>query len=583
MSFNPEIDALLHIDLSKVIEDMIAYADLLDGNFQDKPYNFIMKYWQLQGVTLKEILLLDLMDWLCCLAMSDGFIAPEEVQFISYHLHRRFTVDEIIELCRSRIDEDYFNRLPLSFTLLFEDDIVMNSITGTDYNNVEKLYMLFRIIGVQFISCDNDVDIKELAILRGYTEDLSKRIRDFDLIAEQSVALELLAKELEEYSNQDPFSQEAFDDYYDKLTELEGLEETEDEVSLSKSSSSISVNPWNTQGDNIQTNPWQSDETNAQNPWQSSEIKTNSPWNLDINPNDFYNFTGEFDNHFDDFRDILTRENRMIFENVHLTPNQYRSILNKIKSTSDSLLDKNIKENNIDFRPLSILEKILLFTKSFVDVDYKAGGADLGNYAFNSIHFDDRLDTANQITTLIHELSHHLLAEIFEQATMILLNTDKTDAIESFVGFSLMCSNPSILLNEYCAHTVEGRFTPHGYQNYGSFENILQRFDVERDKEIVMVCMMVGNTFCQDLLAIIEPFIDYNLREEIKQQFKKDIPYPPNYRGISLEIRDTLDVNRLLEFINFILLNGFDEALKNPEMLLTYKKQFRLHNTKNMI
>ena len=41
----------------------------------------------------------------------------------------------------------------------------------------------------------------------------------------------------------------------------------------------------------------------------------------------------------------------------------------------------------------------------------------------------------------------------------------------------------------------------------------------------------------------------------VKQQFKKDIPYPPNYRGISLEIRDTLDVNRLLEFINFILLN----------------------------
>ena len=59
MSFNPEIDALLHIDLSKVIDDMMAYADLLDGNFQDKPYNFIMKYWQLQGVTLKEILLLD--------------------------------------------------------------------------------------------------------------------------------------------------------------------------------------------------------------------------------------------------------------------------------------------------------------------------------------------------------------------------------------------------------------------------------------------------------------------------------------------------------------------------------------------
>ena len=582
MNFNPGIDALLHYDLTEVIEDMMDYVDLIDDNFQSKPFNFIMKYWQFQGVTLKEALFTDLMDWLCCLAMSDGFVAPQEVLFINRHLRQRLSVNDIIDLSRVRINEDYFNRLPLSFILLFEDDMIMNSLGVAEYNNVEKLYMLFMIIGVQFIYCDNDVDFNELAILRGYTEGLSRRIRNFDLKTEQLFALERLAEELgEEYSNKDPFSQEAFDDYYDKLSELEGLEEFEEEVSLNNSSSSVGVNPWNTPNTNVQTNPWQSGETKTNNPWQSDETKVNSPWDLEINPNEYYNFTGEFENHLDDFRDILTRENHLILENVHLTPNQYRSILNKIKSTSDSLLEKSINDNNIDFTSLTILEKVLLFTKSFVNVDYKAGGADLGNYAFNKINLDDRLDTANQITTLIHELSHHLLAEIFEQATMILFNTDKTDAIESFVGFSLMCSDPSILLNEYCAHTVQGRFTPHGYQNYGSFENILQRFDPQTDREIVSVCMMVGNTFCKDLLDIIEPFIDYNLREEIKQQFKKDIPFRPDYRGISLEIRDTLDVNQLLNFINSILLMGFNEALENPEMLLNFRKQFKLHNNKS--
>lgn len=571
MSYDPRIAALLQYDLTEVIEDMMAYVDLIDGNFHNKPYNFMMKYYQAKGVTLKSALFSDLLDWLCCLAMSDGFIAPEEVRFINMHLRERFSRMDIINLCGVRINEDYFNRLPLSFRLLYEDDMIMNSIgSGVKYNNVEKLYMLFMIIGVQFIYCDNDVDIKELAIFRGYTEDLSRRIRNFDLKEEQLTALLMLADELgEDFSEDaDPFSQDAFEDYYDELDTLESLADME-KVGLSNSSSEVDFNPWDIKIDGVQTNPW-----------QSNEVKSNSPWDLEINPNEHYNFTGEFDNHLDDFRDILTRENRRKLENVHLTPNQYISILNKIKTASDTLLSKYINENSIDFNSLTILEKILLFTKSFVDVDYKAGGADLGNYGFNRIHLDDRLDTANQITTLIHELSHHLLAEIFEQATMILFNTDKTDAIESFVGFSLMCSDPSILLNEYCAHTVQGRFTPHGYQDYGSFENILQRFDIERDRQIVSVCMMVGNTFCQDILAIIEPFIDYSLREEIKQQFKKDYNYPPNYRGISLEIRDTIDKNQLLNFINSILLMGFDGAMENPEMLLNYRKQFRLHNNK---
>ena len=360
------------------------------------------------------------------------------------------------------------------------------------------------------------------------------------------------------------------------------------EEHLETPTSDEDINPWGGKPDDeptdIKDNPWDSGTTDVpSNPWQNGKAKDNTPWELEINPNDNYNFTGQFKNHLVNFGEIFTPENHRKLENVHLTPIEYQEILNKIKSTSDEILNKTINENNIDFSSLSILEKVLLFTKSFVDVDSKAGGADLGNYAFNKINLDDRLDTANQITTLIHELAHHLLAEIFEQSTMIIFNTDKTTAIEAYVGFSLMCADPSILLNEYCAHTVQGRFTPHGYQNYGSFENILQRFELPRDLNLVRMCMMLGNTFCQDLLSIIEPFIDYNLREEIKQQFKKDFNYPPNYQGISLEIRETLDKKELLKFINFILLTGFNEALRNPDGVFEFRRQFELHNEKGGI
>ena len=349
-------------------------------------------------------------------------------------------------------------------------------------------------------------------------------------------------------------------------------------------SPSVESNEIRSSSDSNNVNPWSTNsEISQNNPWQNSDIEYNNPWEIKINPNDNFNFTGDYKYHYTEFKQIFTPENRNKLQSNHLTPTQYKDIFTKIKSTSDNLLNKTIKENNIDFDSLSAFEKVLLFTKSFVEVDYKAGGADLGNYAFNRINLDDRLDTSNQITTLIHELSHHLLAEIFEQSTMIILNTDKTIAIEAFVAFSLMCANPSILLNEYCAHTVEGRFTPHGYQNYGSFENILQRFDIRRDRDVIFMCMTVGNTFCKDILTIMEAFIDYNLREEIKQQFKKDYNFPPNYQGISLEIRDTMPITQLIDFINFILLMGFDTALRDPEGLLSFQRQFELHNMKGGI
>ena len=74
---------------------------------------------------------------------------------------------------------------------------------------------------------------------------------------------------------------------------------------------------------------------------------------------------------------------------------------------------------------LSTLEKIILFSKAFVKTEYKEGGGDLGHFEFNEIYIDDRATDALQITTVIHELSHFLLAEILEQ--------DKKPRKKSFV------------------------------------------------------------------------------------------------------------------------------------------------------
>ena len=78
--------------------------------------------------------------------------------------------------------------------------------------------------------------------------------------------------------------------------------------------------------------------------------------------------------------------------------------------------------------------------------------------------------------------------------------------------------------------------------------------------------MVIGNTFSQDILTIVKPFIEnYNLDVEIKHELKKDFNDSLNPEEISFEINHTSDIYQILDYINFVLLTGLDEALKNIE------------------
>ena len=75
-----------------------------------------------------------------------------------------------------------------------------------------------------------------------------------------------------------------------------------------------------------------------------------------------------------------------------------------------------------DYQNMDILSRVALITMAFAKINHKSRGAELGKYSYNLIRVDDRLDNVHQATTLIHELTHHLVAEIFEQTLMYLLD-----------------------------------------------------------------------------------------------------------------------------------------------------------------
>ena len=209
------------------------------------------------------------------------------------------------------------------------------------------------------------------------------------------------------------------------------------------------------------------------------------------------------------FEDMFTQKHKEQLNEIPQTNEIYELILNNIYETGK----KSLKNKGS-----TALEKVADVVEAYAKWSYKSKGGELGFYSANNIKLDDRLNDSVQIATLIHELSHHLLAEIHEQILMYFWEVEKTYEIEVFVQY-ILASGTVHLMNEYCAHTVEGRFIPHGYQNYGSFNSILEEQKDELDHDTVVISLVLGNTIAEDIIHLLEHFIDEDLRHEIKQQY----------------------------------------------------------------
>lgn len=300
---------------------------------------------------------------------------------------------------------------------------------------------------------------------------------------------------------------------------------------------------------------------------------------IETNPNKLYGINN-YQNSIAQITDLLTPVNIEMIKEFNLSQKQFNSIINNIKNTYKQILAKLIEEFNINDETLNTLDKILLFAKSFVKTEYKEGGGDLGHFEFNEIYIDDRATKALQITTIIHELSHFLLAEILEQIISIILNTNKTEAIEALTCYILVHDELNNLIDEYCAHTVEGRFAALGYQDYGSYELALTNFQKQYSEEYIEVATGIGNTFATYIKDIITSYIDDNLREDIKKEFLA-INDVPKYSSLKYETTEVYEWERFSRAIKLMLTSNLDEISNNPEdieKLKTYAIKFKKNN-----
>ncbi len=285
-------------------------------------------------------------------------------------------------------------------------------------------------------------------------------------------------------------------------------------------------------------------------------------------------FTLEGTNDFKAFEEIFTPENAKKVNDFKLKVKDYDTIIDDIKKSAFMEFDRLVKSNDLVLDYLDILDKVLLFSKSFVEVDYKSFGQELGIFAFDRIDIDDRQTASLQITTLIHELSHFLLMEIFSIILCKILDCSKNSLIDSISTFILTYSPVNRLIDEYSAHSAEGRFTVYGYQDYSSFLQIQKSLEGELPKEEIEIAKSIGNTFSITIKRILESYIDDDLRKEIKDLFMIETRESPKYEMLALENCNSLKNKGFMKAILLILGEGFEVAGLNIEKLEEYEKNF---------
>ena len=247
----------------------------------------------------------------------------------------------------------------------------------------------------------------------------------------------------------------------------------------------------------------------------------------------------------DDFDILFDEYNQNLLFNAKITDEEYDRLLSNIFMRADYT---EIYGN-------SIKDIILNFASIFTECETKARGFERGFIFFgNKIYYDDRLDESVQVATIIHELGHYFLFEIIENLLCYVFHVKTSTTLQSFVWYFLTLPEFRIM-NEYCAHTVEGRFIPYGYQNYGSFNSLIDEFGFDEDSLQKMI--VLGNTFANEIIVYLEKYIDENLRDDIKVQYKKDL-VPPTYESIFTETQDCFS----LSFKNEIILKTLYDVLK---------------------
>ena len=238
------------------------------------------------------------------------------------------------------------------------------------------------------------------------------------------------------------------------------------------------------------------------------------------NIENFMNLDGDdlktdYPNKIDSIVLFTANKNIRLLSKRKLNPIVYNRILDDIQA--------DIAKNTVNEEEIYL--KVKRLAESFIDFEFLADSNNdssrkvAGAYGFKRAVIDSSLSKTLQIAAMIHELSHHLIFEIFKNTIMYVFQSQETDTIQAFAWYGLTKNVYWLLMNEYCAHTVECHYMK--LKNYESFNNIL-KVNENLNEDKVKKAVELGNCLAMDVIYMLDKFFTPELVYEIKMQFLSD-------------------------------------------------------------
>ncbi|WP_296880430.1 AAA family ATPase [uncultured Methanobrevibacter sp.] len=177
----------------------------------------------IKGLSVEDMIADDLLRYFSYLAMGDGRITDNELEFINDLLGFDYSSEDIAG--RAEIDD-----FPMSFQCLLELDSYGQAMNMHELNSANELFGCYKLFGKFFITADNELDENVLKLYSDYISKLEDRLRDCDVDVKPIRLIETEDEIEEEITEEIKEESHSLDEYLEKLNKLVGLKKVKKDV-----------------------------------------------------------------------------------------------------------------------------------------------------------------------------------------------------------------------------------------------------------------------------------------------------------------------------------------------------------------
>lgn len=165
----------MNYSLKAELDNCYSFADSLDND----GYGARQK----AGLKTREMLQFDLLQFLAYLSSSNQAELTLEIKFIREYLNQHFTTDRFRTFKYERTTGDFASTPPRSLTYFVQGDLARMKVNPNAVYRSRDYVRTFKLMGQEFIACNNLTDEGEIAKLTGYCLMLDKYLKSMNLYA----------------------------------------------------------------------------------------------------------------------------------------------------------------------------------------------------------------------------------------------------------------------------------------------------------------------------------------------------------------------------------------------------------------